>query len=106
MEKKIISAATSAGFKVNKVETDIPQSIRPRLPWKTFAYDDDLIAPLRERYNLNELVKGVENEWQGQLALKHWVKSRITDGKPSVKVIHAVDILKHADEGKKFWCSY
>ncbi|MHC4395499.1 MAG: hypothetical protein ACYS1A_07565 [Planctomycetota bacterium] len=102
----LADAAASAGFKVNKVEADIPRSVRPRLPWKTFAYDDSLIAPLRDRYKLNDLVKGAKNEWQGQLALKHWVNSRITNGTPSVQANHAVDILKHAAEGKEFWCTF
>ncbi|MHC4740082.1 MAG: hypothetical protein ACYS9Y_14330 [Planctomycetota bacterium] len=107
LSRELLSeAAVSAGFNVIKVEADIPRSIRPRFPWKTFGYDDSLIAPLRERYNLNDLVKGAENEWEGQLALKHWVNSRITNGSPTVDAIHAVDILKYAAEGKEFWCTF
>lgn len=105
-EELLGEAAVSAGFKVTKVEADIPRSIRPRLAWNTFGYDDSHIAPLRERYKLKDLVKGVENEWQGQLALKHWVNSRITNGTPSVEVNHALDILRYADEGKEFWCTF
>jgi len=102
----LAKAARSAGFEVIKVKADIPRSIRPRFEWKTFGYDDSLIAPLRERYRLNELVKDAENEWEGQLALKHWVHSRITNGTPTVDAIHAVDILKYAAEGKQFWCTF
>ncbi len=105
-EALLAEAGASAGFKVIKVEADIPRSIRPRLPWKTFGYDDSLIAPLRERYKLNDLLKGAENEWVGQLALKHWVHGRITNGSPTVEAIHAVDILKYAAEGKEFWCTF
>jgi len=107
LSRELLSkAASSAGFKVVKVEADVPRSIRPRFAWKTFAYDDGLIAPLRERYKLNDLVKGAENEWEGQLALKHWVHGRITNGTPTVDAIHAVDILKYAAEGKEFWCTF
>lgn len=102
----LVDAAASAGYVARQVEADIPRAIRSRLPWKTFAYDDSLVANLREQYNLESVVTGAQDEWQAQLKLNHWVHSRITNGTPTVEASHALEILKHAAQGKEFWCTY
>lgn len=103
---RIVDAAAAAGYVARKVEADIPNAVRPGLPFRTFSYEDSLVSVLRERYNLGSLVAGAVDEWQAQLMLKHWVNSRITNGTPTVEVRHALEILEHAASGKKFWCTY
>lgn len=102
----LVDAAAAAGYVARQVEADIPRAIRPRLPFRTFSYEDSLVSVLRKRYNLESVVAGAKDEWQAQLMLKHWVHSRITNGTPTVEVRHALEILEHAARGKKFWCTY
>ena len=102
----LVDAAASAGYVARQVETGIPRAVRPRLPFRTFSYGDSLVSVLRKSYDLASVVAGARDEWQAQLILKHWVHSRITNGTPTVEASHAAEILKHAAEGKKFWCTY
>jgi len=102
----LVDAAASAGHAARQVQTDIPRAVRPRLPFRTFSYEDSLVSVLRKRYDLENVVSGAGDEWQAQLMLKHWVHSRISNGTPTVEARHAVEILKHSAQGRKFWCTY
>ncbi|MFC2075918.1 hypothetical protein ACFLT7_02420 [candidate division KSB1 bacterium] len=104
--EKLAEAVAAAGFNVRRMEADIPKSIRPNYPWRTFAYDDSLLTELRRTYNLEGITTEADTEWQAQLLLKGWVHSKITNGTPTVSADHALDILRHSAEGKKFWCTY
>ncbi|HUU29621.1 MAG TPA: hypothetical protein VM123_17605 [archaeon] len=103
---RLVDAAARAGFRVRELDFDCPRPVPPRLPFNALDYDDSLLVTLRGRYGLKEVVAGAEDEWQGQLLLKHWVHSRIKNGTPKVEANNAVEILEYAAQGKEFWCSY
>lgn len=80
---------------------------------EAFPGSEDLrhpdFAALRERYDLDAVVAGVEGEFDRILALRHWIRQsiRIEDDNPTrVPRQHAVDILDAARAGGGFHCAH
>ena len=103
---RLMDAAAAAGYIAGEMQTDIPASIRPRLPFNTLPYNDSLLNVLRDKYDLRGVIAGAQDEWQAQLMLNHWVHTRITNGTPTSEPQNALEILDLAAQGKQFWCSY
>jgi hypothetical protein len=99
-------AARAAGFKLERVEAEIPPARHPGVKFDTRPWGDSLLVALRERYDLDEVVRDASNEWQAQLLLNHWIHQKIENGTPEVDVGNAIEILDAAAEGQKFWCSF
>jgi len=77
---------------------------------KSFQYEDltnPKLQVLKESYNLNELTSGANREFDKILILRDWVKRAIPRGSPkNVDYnFNALDILKRAQQGEKFFCS-
>lgn len=80
---------------------------------EVFPGTEDLRHPdfgaLRERYDLDAVVSGIDGEFDRILALRHWIKQsiRIEDDHPTeVPRQHAVDILDAARAGGGFHCAH
>ncbi len=62
---------------------------------------------LREQENLDDLVVGLDGEFQQQLAILAWAQARLPRfGRPTSDVRGALDIIAAADDGHTFYCSY
>jgi len=104
--KRLVDAAAAAGFLAREVIAEIPAAVRSRITFRTCDYDDELLAELRRRYRLEEVIAPGKDEWNKQLLLKNWVAGKITNGNPTVEAGNALEILEHAAAGKKFYCTY
>lgn len=70
---------------------------------------DPKFVTLRERYGLDQVVAGIEGEFDRILALRHWIKKtiKIEDANPTVvRFQHAFDILDAALDGGAFHCAH
>jgi hypothetical protein len=66
-------------------------------------------AALRERYDLDAVVAGIDDEFSRILALRHWIKGqiRIEDDNPTqIRHQYVVDILDAAQAGGGFHCAH
>ena len=104
--ERVTAAARLAGFRVRDVKTDIPEAIRPTLPFFPAEYDDETLARLRKKYPLERVVAAGSDEWSSQLLLKEWVHKAIPGGTPAVSYNNALEILEHAARGEPFWCTH
>jgi hypothetical protein len=104
--ERIAAAARAAGFRVSAVSADIPAAIRPRFPFAAADYNDPLLARLRTEYRLDQVVEAAKDEWTRQLLLKDWVFRQIPGGDPKTHPKNAIDILKLAAQGERFYCTY
>jgi hypothetical protein len=104
--ERIAAATRQAGFHVRDVKADIPQVIRPSLPFFPAEYDDETLARLRKKYQLERVVAAGRDEWSSQLLLKEWVHKAIPGGTPAVSYDNALEILEHAARGEPFWCTH
>src|SRR5262245_32761576 len=64
---RLTAAAGQAGFKVRRLKTDVPFSVRPRLPFVTSDYNDESLNFLRRQYPLEKVASVGQDEWQSQL---------------------------------------
>jgi len=99
-------AAEAAGFRVKAVTTNIPAAVHSRFPFTPFEYDDPLLESLRREYKLEEVVARAPDEWTAQQRLKDWVFRHIPGGNPRYSPRTAMEILKLAAQGEKFYCTY
>jgi hypothetical protein len=104
--QRVTAAARLAGFRVRDVKTDIPEAIRPTLPFFPAEYDDETLARLRRKYSLERVAAAGRDEWSSQLLLKEWVHKAIPGGTPAVSYNNALEILEHAAHGEPFWCTH
>ena len=104
--ERVAAAARAAGFRVSAVSADIPAAIRPRFPFAAPDYDDPLLDRLRAEYRLDQVVATPKDEWTKQLLLKDWVFRMIPGGDPRTHPKNAIDILKLAAQGERFYCTY
>lgn len=104
--ESVVRAAEKSGFRVQEIQADILPAVHSNFKFETYDYDDPLLIELRNRYKLAEVVVSGRDEWEKQLLLKEWVSEQITNGNPTVEAHNALEILQHAAEGKKFYCSY
>jgi hypothetical protein len=104
--ESVQQAATGAGFRVVAINAAIPEAVRSRIPFTTFDYNDPLLETLRREYHLADVVKGAPDEWTAQLKLLDWVHRQFPDGNPQSSPRNAVEILRAAAKGEKFWCTY
>jgi hypothetical protein len=98
-------AAEAAGFRVLAINAVIPAALHSRFPFATFEYDDPLLETLRREYRLSEVIAGAPDEWTAQLKLKDWVYRQIPGGDPQSSPPNALEILKLATRGEKFYCT-
>jgi len=72
--------------------------------------DHPKLKELRERYNLDKVIKRGETEFQKFILLRNWVSSRWDHGwdyeKMKVPPKDALEILKEAKRGKEFSCGF
>ena len=80
---------------------------------EVFPAYENLLDPrfeeLRQRYGLEQVVSGIEGEFDRILALRHWIKQsiKIEDANPtSVRFQYAFDILDSALDGGAFHCAH
>lgn len=104
--RRLVDAAAAAGYLAREVIADIPAAARSGFEFRTFDYGDPLLAELKRRYRLEEVVAPGGDEWTRQLLLKDWVAGRITNGAPTVEARNALEILELSAQGKKFYCSH
>ena len=67
--------------------------------------ENEFLKTLREKYQLNEVIKGAKNDTEKALKMMHWVHNQWKHNgmnEPSKK--DALTILKEAAEGKQFRC--
>ncbi len=103
--KGLKMAAETAGFRVRSINAIIPVAVHSRFPFTAFKYDDALLETPRRKYRLTEVVAGAKDEWTAQLELKDWVYRQIPGGTPRSSPSDAIEILKLANRGEKFWCT-
>ena len=91
----------------------VPQANAPLAVNELFIAQEDLRSPrfaaLRERFRLDEAVRGVDGEFARILALRHWLKGRIAienDNPTAVAHMDAWDILVAAEAGGRFHCAH
>ena len=90
------------------VETDNPQYHPNQLFWAYENYYSPRIKLLKERYGLEEVVRGEENEWQRILLLRNWIRSNIEidNYNPSETRGDPFAILDSALQGGRFHCTH
>jgi hypothetical protein len=98
-------AAEAAGFQVAAIQARIPATVHSRFPFTTFEYDDPLLQTLRREYPLEKVVSGAPDEWTAQLRLKDWVFRQLPGGNPRHSPKNALEVLKLAAQGERFYCT-
>lgn len=90
------------------VETDNPQ-YHPNQLFRAYEnYYSPRIKLLKERYGLEEVVRGEENEWQRILLLRNWIRRNIeidNDNPPETRG-DPFAILDSALRGGRFHCTH
>lgn len=75
-----------------------------KLQYETNA-NADFLKTLREKYQLNEVIKGAKNDTEKALKMMHWVHQQWQhNGSNQPSKPDALTILKEAAEGKQFRC--
>jgi transglutaminase superfamily protein len=98
-------AAGAAGFRVKAVQMNVPRAVRPRLPFVPFDFDDPLLEGLRREHRLSEVTGDSRDEWARQLKLKDWIFRQIPGGNPRHSPRNALEVLRLAAKGEKFYCT-
>ena len=98
-------AAGAAGFRVKAVQMNVPRAVRPRLPFVPFDFDDPLLEGLRREHRLSEVAGDSRDEWTRQLKLKDWIFRQIPGGNPRHSPRNALEVLRLAAKGEKFYCT-
>ncbi len=104
---------STAGGKAAPRFRVVPQDNPPLRVNELFIAQEELRSPrfaaLRERFRIDEAVRGIEGEFARILALRHWIHSRIRieDDNPT-EIAHqdAWDILEAAEAGGGFHCAH
>jgi hypothetical protein len=99
-------AAEEAGFGVRSVKTVLPEIRTSHYPFFSIEYDDPHLNELRTKYHLQQVVAGAPDEWTAQQMLKDWVFKQIPGGTPTSSPRNALEILRRAAEGERFYCTF
>jgi hypothetical protein len=99
--------APCAAAKYHVIETRNPVFI----PNTLFGRSEDLSSPrfrgLREKYGLDEIVKGENDEFQRILLLRHWLYKRVIVDKSKPAVLgDPLEMLAAAPEGGAYHCAH
>ncbi len=74
--------------------------------FKFDSFDNPKLKELRANYKLDDVVAAGKDEFDKQVLLMDWTHNRFKKfGKPSAKVMGALEILKAIDEGHTFFCA-
>src|SRR5574341_1258104 len=103
--ERVTQAAEAAGFRVIAVSARSPVVTRSAFPFVPIDYDDPLLDSLRRQYPLADVVAGAPDEWTAQLRLKEWVHKQLPGGMPEHSPQTALEVLKLAVQGEKFYCT-
>jgi Transglutaminase-like superfamily len=80
--------------------------VKSRYP---FAYEDPAtsqLTELRERYRLEDVIRGGRGDWEQLLLLREWVHGRWDHGWSSARIDDALDVLGKAEQEHDFNCGY
>ena len=84
--------------------------IKSSYPFRYENSNHPKLKELRERYNLDKVIKRGETEFQKFILLRNWVRSRWDHGWDHFKMKtppkDALEILKEAEKGKEFTCGF
>jgi len=89
------------------VKYDNKPIIRSTFEFDYQPYNEKKLETLRERHKLNNVISEAKNEFDKILLIRNWVNSRWKFG-ASHNIsynFNALDILKRAEKGEKFFCS-
>jgi len=108
MAQNLDVTSTSAAEGFVRSEVDNPPCRRNELFVAFENYHSPRVQRLRQRYRLDEVVEGIDGEWERILALRHWIRSKIAieDDHPTEARGEAFAILDAALAGGKFHCEH
>ncbi len=94
------------GFVIQRVEN--PRLVNNEIFTAFEDYHSPRIWELRERYRLDDVVAGEEDEFRRQLLLRHWIRSNVELNKPHPTPTRgdAFAILDAALKGGQFHCAH
>jgi len=105
-EDKLLQLANDkVSIKIEKYCNNYISNIKYKFDYQ--PYDENKLKILRNEYNLAELVKPHEKEFDKFRALQNWIREQWQYGRPRnvLRDYDTLDILKRAKNGEKFWCS-
>jgi len=100
-------------WKIQVTAYDNPAPAVSRMPYLWSDYDNRHAVAFRERYHLEELLEGSEDDWEAVLRLRHWVFNNMVNhtnaSLPGLEPFSTIDpfaLLSACRVGGTFWCSH
>ncbi len=102
------------GWKIEISQYDNPEPAVSRYPFIWSDYDNRRAAEFREKYRLDQILEGAEDDWDAALRIRHWVFTHMINDTHSsfpggVEPFSKLDpfaLLEASRVGGTFWCSY
>jgi len=104
------SAINSANLNVKKVIIDVPSLKRTHHTWEFQDTDNVDLIKFRERFELEKIIAGAENEWHAIRLIRNWVYMQNVrgggDGPNNLPRADAETLILAFNSGASFFCTY